>query len=215
MRYDKLYFRARKSWRMASLVCHREQKNRDSNEENWNKNKKNKMLRRNGPVVKSVESVLRRKGSLLWERFVKEVGLESGVAERGSYWWWGWIVNRVRRCGRSRNRQVRNRQAGMRLMETVEVTNLWKKVGDKYHNVVNRNHGNNHSEILSRISSSHAFNMPKMNVIQVAFYATFKNGIFILFPFTFWMFLNTWTFLCLLFFVNSQGTFGCLWHHSN
>jgi len=68
---------------------------------------KNKMLRRNGPVVKSVESVLRREGSLLWERFVKEIGLESAVTERG----------------RSRNRQVR-RQAGMRLMETVEVTNL-------------------------------------------------------------------------------------------
>jgi len=32
------------------------------------------MLRRNGPVVKSVESVLRLEGSLWWERFVKEVG---------------------------------------------------------------------------------------------------------------------------------------------
>ena len=31
------------------------------------------MLRRNGPVVKSVESVLRLEGSLWWERFVKEV----------------------------------------------------------------------------------------------------------------------------------------------
>jgi len=28
------------------------------------------MLRRNGPVVKSVESVLRLEGSLWWERFV-------------------------------------------------------------------------------------------------------------------------------------------------
>ena len=36
------------------------------------------MLRRNGPVVKSVESVL----SLWGERFVEEVGLESGVKER-------------------------------------------------------------------------------------------------------------------------------------
>jgi len=36
------------------------------------------MLRRNGPVVKSVESVLRPEGSLWWERFVKEVGLEPG-----------------------------------------------------------------------------------------------------------------------------------------
>jgi len=45
------------------------------------------MLRRNGPVVKSVESVLRLEGSLWWERFVKEVGLEPGVKERGRYGW--------------------------------------------------------------------------------------------------------------------------------
>jgi len=42
------------------------------------------MLRRNGPVMKSV---LRPEGSLWWERFVKEVGLEVGVKERGSYGW--------------------------------------------------------------------------------------------------------------------------------
>jgi len=29
------------------------------------------MLRRNGPIVKSVESVLRLEGSLWWERFVR------------------------------------------------------------------------------------------------------------------------------------------------
>ena len=45
------------------------------------------MLIRNGPVVKSVESVLRLEGSLWWERFVKEVGLGAGVKERGSYGW--------------------------------------------------------------------------------------------------------------------------------
>jgi len=45
------------------------------------------MLRRNGPVVKSVESVLGLEGSLRWERFVKEVGLEPGVKERRSYGW--------------------------------------------------------------------------------------------------------------------------------
>ena len=45
------------------------------------------MLRRNGPVVKSMESVLRLEGSLLRERFVKEVGLEAGVKERESYGW--------------------------------------------------------------------------------------------------------------------------------
>ena len=48
---------------------------------------KTEMLRRNGPVTKSVESVLRLEESLRWERFVKEVGLESGVKERGSYGW--------------------------------------------------------------------------------------------------------------------------------
>jgi len=42
---------------------------------------KTEMLRRNGPVVKSVESVLRLEGSLWWERFVKEIGLEPGVKE--------------------------------------------------------------------------------------------------------------------------------------
>ena len=41
------------------------------------------MLRRNGPVVKSMESVLRLEGSLWGERFVEEVGLEPGVKERG------------------------------------------------------------------------------------------------------------------------------------
>jgi len=46
------------------------------------------MLRRNGPVVKPVESVLRLEDSLWWElRLVKEVGLEAGVKERGSYGW--------------------------------------------------------------------------------------------------------------------------------
>jgi len=45
------------------------------------------MLRRNGPVVKSVESFLRLEGSLWRERFVEEVGLEPGVKEIGSYGW--------------------------------------------------------------------------------------------------------------------------------
>jgi len=51
------------------------------------KTKKTEMLRRNSPVVKSVESVLRLEGSLWWGRFVKEVGLEPGVKDRGSYGW--------------------------------------------------------------------------------------------------------------------------------
>jgi len=45
------------------------------------------MLRTNGPVVKSVESVLTLEGSLRCEKFVKGVGLEAGVKERGSYGW--------------------------------------------------------------------------------------------------------------------------------
>jgi len=38
------------------------------------------MLKRNGPIIKSAESVLRPEGS--WERFVQEVGFEPGVKER-------------------------------------------------------------------------------------------------------------------------------------
>jgi len=41
------------------------------------------MLRRNGPVVKSVESVLRLERSLWWEIFVKEVGLERERKRHG------------------------------------------------------------------------------------------------------------------------------------
>ena len=39
---------------------------------------------------KAVESVLRPEGSLWWERFLKEVDLEPGVKERGSYGWSEW-----------------------------------------------------------------------------------------------------------------------------
>ena len=45
------------------------------------------MPARNGPVKKSVESVLRLGGSLWWERFVNEIGFEAGVKEGGSYGW--------------------------------------------------------------------------------------------------------------------------------
>jgi len=45
------------------------------------------MLRRNGPVVKSVVSVLRPEERQWWERFVEKVGLEPGMKERGSYGW--------------------------------------------------------------------------------------------------------------------------------
>jgi len=50
------------------------------------------MLRRNGPVIKSAESVLRLEGSLWWERFVKEVGLEPGVKEKWRYGCSEWRV---------------------------------------------------------------------------------------------------------------------------
>jgi len=48
-----------------------------------NQETKTEMLTRNGPVIKSMESV----SSLWWERFVKGVGFEPGVKERGSYGW--------------------------------------------------------------------------------------------------------------------------------
>jgi len=44
------------------------------------------MLIRNGPVVKSVESVLRLEGSLWEERFVEEVGLEPGSEREMELW---------------------------------------------------------------------------------------------------------------------------------
>jgi len=81
------------------------------------KTKKTEVLGRNGPAMKSMESVLRLEGSLWWERFVKEVGLEPGVNDRGSYGWWEWWVFRVSRCGRSMNRKVRDRGTRMRLTE--------------------------------------------------------------------------------------------------
>jgi len=44
---------------------------------------KNEMLRRNGPVIKSVESVSMTEGSLWWERFIIcETGTSSAKSER-------------------------------------------------------------------------------------------------------------------------------------
>jgi len=43
------------------------------------------LLRRNGPVVKSVESVLRLEGSLWWERFVKELQFKGPFTGRALY----------------------------------------------------------------------------------------------------------------------------------
>ena len=50
-------------------------------------------------------------------KICEKVGLEPGVKERGSYGWREWGVDRVRRCGRSMHREVRDRGTGMRLTE--------------------------------------------------------------------------------------------------
>jgi len=49
------------------------------------KNKKNRDAQKKRTSHKAAESVLRPKGSLWWERFMKKVGLEPGVKERWSY----------------------------------------------------------------------------------------------------------------------------------
>ena len=68
---------------IASLIC-RTEPNKKTNEETENKNRDAQKKRSSH---KAVESVLRSEGSLWWERFVKKVGLEPGVKERGSYGW--------------------------------------------------------------------------------------------------------------------------------
>jgi len=65
------------------LIC-RTEPNKKTNEETKNKNRDDQKKRTSH---KAVESVLRPEGSLWWERFVKKVGLEPGVKERGSYGW--------------------------------------------------------------------------------------------------------------------------------
>jgi len=109
IRYDTLYLRAPKSWRIATLICRTE-----PNIKRVTKKLKTKteMLRRNVRVIKSMVSVRRPEGSRWWERYVKEVGVELGIKERGSYGWWEWWVDTVR------NRQVSDRGTGMRLTES-------------------------------------------------------------------------------------------------
>ena len=41
------------------------------------------------------------------------------MKERGSCGWREWVVDRVRRCGRRMNREVRDRGTGMRLTERI------------------------------------------------------------------------------------------------
>jgi len=73
------------------------------------------MLRRNGPVIisRGVSPEAGRE-SMVGKICEKGIGLEPGVKERGSYGWREWGVDRVRRCGRRMNREVRDRGTGMR-----------------------------------------------------------------------------------------------------
>ena len=50
-------------------------------------------------------------------KICEKVGLEPGVKERVSYGWREWGVDRMRRCGRRINREIRDRGTGMRLTE--------------------------------------------------------------------------------------------------
>jgi len=61
-----------------------------------------------------MESVLMPEGSLWWERFAKEVGFAAGVKKVRSYGWWEWWVERDRKSGRSRKRQVERLRRGWR-----------------------------------------------------------------------------------------------------
>jgi len=63
-----------------------------------------------------MESVLRKKGSLRWGGFVKELVFQPVVKEWGSYGWWEWRINRGRCCNRHRKRRIRVRETWMRLM---------------------------------------------------------------------------------------------------
>jgi len=64
---------------IPALSTARNQKDKKTNEK---LKTKTEMLRRNGPVIKILESVLMPQDSLWCERFVKEVGFEPGLRER-------------------------------------------------------------------------------------------------------------------------------------
>jgi len=59
--------------------------NKKSNEKTKNKNQDAQKNRSSHKVC--VVSPMRPEESLWWEKFVKEVGVEPGVKERGSYGW--------------------------------------------------------------------------------------------------------------------------------
>jgi len=69
---------------MANLICRTKPQQKRLMKKTKNKNRDAQTKRTSH---KAVESVLRLEGSLWWERFVKKVGLEQGVKERGSYGW--------------------------------------------------------------------------------------------------------------------------------
>ena len=69
---------------VTNLICRTEPQQKRLMKKIKNKNR-DAQKKRNSH--KAVESVLRAEGSLWWERFVKKVGLEPGVKERGSYGW--------------------------------------------------------------------------------------------------------------------------------
>ena len=111
IRYDWLYWRAPKSWRVASLICRTEPKKRIMK----------KLKPKNGDAQKKRS-----------DREVRgvdpEAGRESAVGkifERGTSWggserkelWLVRVVSWQRRYGRSMNRQDRDRGAEMRLTE--------------------------------------------------------------------------------------------------
>ena len=79
IRYDTMnyiYMRPKADGRQLNLPHVTKEQN--SNEETKNQNQ---MLRRNGPVLKSVQSVLGPEWSLRWERFVKALGFKRGMKE--------------------------------------------------------------------------------------------------------------------------------------
>ena len=106
IRYDTMhyiYVHAPKRWRIGSLIFCTEPNEKKSNE----KTKKRGAQKKWSVIVRGVspeagmESVVGK---------VYEKGRSwAGSKERGSYWWWEWWVDIVRKCGRSMNRQKRQR----------------------------------------------------------------------------------------------------------
>ena len=84
IRYDTTIFTCAQKLTHRQLKSAAQNQTKKNNEETKNK-KRDAQKKRSSR--KAVESVLRPEGSLWWERFVKKVGLEPGVKERGIYGW--------------------------------------------------------------------------------------------------------------------------------